>query len=85
MKPRFLRMSYLFWTIVPVLAALFYLAFGLPHVIWSYDWLDNGTYDPLVSRHYVRCTFIGPYGAFTTYPGNGRCGWLRFYKQRKDK
>ncbi len=82
MKTRFLRIGYFAWIIMPVALYLGYLAFGLPHFIWSYDWRDNGTYDPFAKRHYTRCTFIGPYGDFTTYPIDGKCGWLVFRKAR---
>ena len=80
MTPRFLRAGYFVWIIVPVAAILIYLMFGLPHFIWSYQWQDNGTHDPLAARTYTRCTFIGPYGAFTTSPANGKCPWFLWRK-----
>ncbi len=82
MKTQFIRASYFFWIIMPVALYFGYLAYGLPHFIWSYDWRNNGTYDPFAKRYYTRCTFIGPYGNFTTYPTNGKCGWLVFRKAR---
>jgi hypothetical protein len=80
MKLHFLRASFFVWIILPVAAYLVYQIFGLPHFIWSYDWRDNGTYDPYKPRIYTRCSFYGPYGEFTTYPKNGKCEWFRFYK-----
>ena len=81
MKTQFIRASYFVWIVMPVALYLGYLAYGLPHGIWSYDWRNNGTYDPFAKRHYTRCTFIGPYGHFTTYPSNGKCGWVIFRRE----
>ena len=77
-RPRLLRPSYFLW--IPALAVflIFGGALGRAHVIWSYDWRDNGTYDPAAHRHYTRCTYVGWHGAITEYPTDGRCGWLRF-------
>lgn len=81
-KPRLIRLRYFLWVIVPVMLWLGYRAYGLPHAIWSYDWIDQGQgMDPFAPRHYTRCTFLGPYGAVTTYPGNGRCGWIVFARE----
>lgn len=85
MRVRFLRLSYFIWIIVPILIYGAYLAFGLPHMRWSYSWQNDGQgYDPFVERYYTRCTYIGPYGSFTIYPDNGKCVWFRFYKQQGD-
>jgi len=85
MKIRFLRANYFIWVVVPVIVYGVYLAFGLPHMVWNYEWRDDGQgYDPFAERWYLRCTFIGPYGEFTIFPNNGECPWLRFYKQRED-
>ncbi len=80
MSIRFLRAHYFVWIALPLAGLLAYLLLGLPHIIWSYEWRDNGTYDPAAPRHYTRCTFIGPYGTFTTYPANGKCSWVLFRK-----
>lgn len=79
--PRLLRLRYFVWLLVPAGFLMIHLAMGLPHFIWSYSFRDNGTYDPRAQRHYTRCTFIGPYGAFTTYPGDGNCEWIRLFKR----
>ena len=76
MTPRFLRARYFFWIIVPLAAWLVYSIFGAPHFIWSYEWRDNGTFDPFAKRYYTRCRYLGLYGGFTTRPNNGRCNWL---------
>lgn len=83
MKPvPLLRPAYFLWLIVPVAVWLLIGVFGLPHVIWSYDWNGGGRgYGGMEGRHYTRCTYVGPHGAVTEHPGNGRCGWVRFAKK----
>ena len=69
------------WTVVPMLLYGAYATHGLPHFIWSYVWRDEGQgYSPLVLRHYLSCTYVGPYGAFTEDAEGGRCGWVTFRK-----
>ena len=80
MRVPFLRLSFLLWIIVPLIGYGTYLVVGDPYFIWSYDWRDNGTYDPAAHRHYTRCTYVGWHGTITEYPTDGRCGWLRFGK-----
>lgn len=81
MKPRFVKLSYFFWVIVPLALWLTYMAFGLPHAIWSYSWIDQGQgMDPFADRYYTRCRFIGPYGQFEQPARNGDCEWVRFFK-----
>ncbi len=71
------------WVIVPIAVFLFYQISGLPHVIWSYRFHDNGDrYNPFAERYYTDCTFIGPYGEFTRYATNGNCEWFRFFKEQ---
>lgn len=81
MKPRLIKLSYFMW-IVPVFALwLTYQAYGLPHAIWAYSWVDNGHGMTLsVPRIYTRCRFIGPYGEFDVAADRGRCAWVRFFK-----
>lgn len=82
MKPRFLRLSFFYWVLVPVALYGAFLAFGLPHAIRSYEILDNGNqYDPFLERYYTSCTFWGPYGFFKTPAKNGRCRLVTFYKE----
>ena len=74
-------LSLVLWVAVPLLAYGAYSAYGLPHVIVSYSFANNGhSYDLSVSRHYLSCTFVGPYGVFTVPAEDGRCGWFRFFK-----
>jgi len=77
MKVRFMRPIYFLWVVVPVVGFIIYMVWGLPHVIWSYDF-RAASYDPLAERYYERCTYVGPYGTFTIYPTNGKCRWIRF-------
>lgn len=70
-----------FWLALPLAAYAAYVAYGLPHMIWSYDFHDNGDrYNPLAQRIYIDCTFWGPYGRFTIPADAGRCGWVEFFK-----
>lgn len=71
----------LLWIAAPFAAYGTYAAKGLPHVIFQYTFADNGhPYDLAVSRHYLTCTFWGPYGTFRVAAQDGRCGWVRFFK-----
>lgn len=80
-KVRFLRASYFIWMIGPVAAWATYHAYGLPHVIWSYSFQGGeGGVTDFASRRYTRCTFVGPYGEFTTHPSDGACPWFAFRK-----
>ena len=82
MKPRFLKPGYLVWIIVPAGLWLTYILIGLPHVIWSYSWIDQGQgADPFAYRYYTECRFVGPYGQFERPAKDGRCAWLRFFKE----
>jgi len=82
MKPRLIRLSFFIWVIIPVVLFTVWLAIGLPHAIWSYRFLDNGDrYNLDVPRTYTQCTFWGPYGVFTVPAHNGRCGYVRFFKE----
>ena len=82
MKPRFIKFSYFIWLVVPVSLWLIYQAFGLPHAIWSYSWIDEGQgHDVFAHRTYTSCLFIGPYGEFERPAENGKCGWVRFFKK----
>lgn len=76
-RPGFVRVSYFVWLVAPALLFAAYRLYGLPHVIWSYDFY--GSHADWSARRYTRCTFVGPYGEFTTYPANERCGWIAFF------
>lgn len=82
MKPRLIRLSYFYWVLVPVALYGSFIAVGLPHMIHSYEFHDNGNpYDPFLERHYTSCTFWGPYGLFTLSTSNGRCHFIAFFKE----
>ena len=79
MKPRFFKLSYLAWIVVPAGMWITYQIVGLPHVISSYSWVDEGQgMDPFAHRNYTHCRFVGAYGQFELPARNGRCGWVRF-------
>jgi len=84
MKVRFLRLGYFVWIIVPVAVYLAFIAVGLPHLIWSYEYRQVGpasSANPFAGRYYTRCTFIGPYGSFSSPARNGKCGLVSFFKK----
>ena len=80
----FRNLRFLFWLAVPLGLYGGWQLYGLPHVIWACEFIDNGRpYDPFAKRHYLSCTFVGPYGVFTTRATGGRCEWVRLFKERK--
>ena len=88
MKPHLLRPSFFVWLIVPAAVYLAYLAFGLPHMIWSYEYRQVGpasTANPFAGRYYTRCTFVGPYGSFSRAASNGKCRLVSFFKKEANK
>lgn len=80
---RALRALFLVWVIVPLALLAAYHIWGLPHFIWSYSF--RGGEQGFTSRWYVRCTYLGPYGAVVTHPTNGKCGWVRFATEAEAK
>lgn len=81
-KPRLIRPVYFVWMVVPIILFGIYHAYGLPHMVWSYRFHDNGDrYNPYAERYYTDCTFIGPYGKFTRSTRNGKCSWISFFKE----
>lgn len=80
-KARLVKPSYFAWLIPSLLIFGAYVTHGLPYVIWSYDWKDQGYgYGEISKRHYARCSYLGADGFITEYPTNGKCGWFRFPK-----
>jgi len=76
------RLRFFTWIAFPLGLYLAYAQIGLPHLRWSYSWVDGGQgFDPLAARYYTRCTFWGPYGRFTLHhPPRGKCAWVIFKK-----
>ena len=76
------RLRFMIWIIVPVALYVAYATFGLPHIRWSYTWLDEGQgFEPLAQRYYTRCSFLGPFGQFDIHhPAQGTCAWIIFRK-----
>ncbi len=91
MRVRFLRLSYALWLIVPTAIYLATVIYGLPHLRWSYSWRDISDprlrqegqgFDPFADRFYLRCTYLGPNGAFTVHhPTHGQCQLIRFFQR----
>jgi hypothetical protein len=74
------------WLALPLALYGGWQHYGLPHVIWAYTFRENGAqFDPFAKRYYLTCTFVGPYGVFRTQAENGRCGWVRFFKQKETR
>ena len=72
--------SLFLWVIGAAAIYAIYATQGLPHMIWSYQFHDNGDrYNPLADRYYTSCTFIGPYGVFTIPAKGGKCGWVNLF------
>lgn len=85
MKRHGSKLVYLIWIIFPVALYLIYLIFGLPHIIWSYSWRNDGQgHDPFANRYYTKCVYIGSYGEFTIHnPNDGECDWFIFRKNEE--
>lgn len=86
-RVRFLHWSYFLWTLVPLSLFAFVQTVGIPSFRWSYDWraLGPSSYSDFSQRHYTRCTYLGPDGAVTEYPVDGKCGWLRFPSRTEER
>ena len=81
MWPLLAYAKFLIWIVVPLSFWGATEFFGLPHIRWSYTWIDEGQgYDPFARRHYTRCTFWGPNGSITIHPTGGNCGSVQFFK-----
>ena len=78
MRPRLIRPSFFVWVLVLIGAWAVYQHYGLPHFIWSYSY--RGGESGFASRYYTRCTFVGPYGAFSVPAEDGSCGWVAFFR-----
>lgn len=82
MKPRFIRLSYFIWLIVPAGLVAAQLTAGLPAILWRYEFVSSGNrYIPFDERYFTSCTFWGPYGLHKAPAHDGRCGVIRFFKE----
>ena len=80
-RPRFLRLSYFVWLILPAIGIVVWRVCGLPAIVWSYTFLDNGARnDPFADRAYVSCTYVSSYGVQTVPATDGACPAIRFLK-----
>lgn len=70
------------WLAVPIGLFGIYVAYGTPHLIIGYRFLDNGNaYDPWRTRHYTSCSFVSYRGDLVKAPAvGGKCPWVRFFK-----
>lgn len=74
--------KFLIWLAVPLSLWGATETFGLPHIRWSYSWLDEGQgHDPFADRYYTDCTFWGPFGTFAIHPSDGNCAWVQLFKK----
>lgn len=83
MKARLIRPSYFLWVVVPLTLWLAYLSFGLPHVLWRYEWrgVSSASFE---ERWKTQCWFIGPYGELSEPAHEGSCGWwIQFFKNEE--
>ena len=69
------------WLAVPIGGYAIYRTYGTPHLIWSYQFLDNGDrYNPYAARTYTSCTYVGWGPRTLTVPAvASRCLWVRFF------
>lgn len=59
-----------------VTAALVWLeTIGLPHLAWQYRYAVQARAGE-VERHYLWCTYAGPYGAWRQEAVDGWCPWI---------
>jgi hypothetical protein len=70
------------WLALPLAGYLTYVTHGTPHMIWSYEFHDNGSrYDLTVPRHYTSCTYVGwGWKTVTASAVGARCPWVRLFK-----
>ncbi len=70
------------WLTLPIAGYAAYASEGLPHMILSYSFKNNGDpYDPFKDRYYTSCTYWGAYGFITVPAPFGRCPLVRFFKE----
>ncbi|MEL6919840.1 MAG: hypothetical protein AAFO77_02290 [Pseudomonadota bacterium] len=77
-----LKVASLFiWVIGAIALFGLFMKAGLPHVIFGYTFLENGDrYNPFAPRYYTSCEFVGPYGGFKRPAQNGKCPWVRMFR-----
>lgn len=80
-----MRPAYFVWLLVPLIAYAGHEAYGLPHIAWSYSWIEQGRgHDAFAERLYTRCTYLGWHGTVTVRPADGNCPWVRFFHLREE-
>jgi hypothetical protein len=79
-------LSFFVWLVVPLALYGGYRLYGLPHVIWSYEYESAGGKSrwDFEGRWYESCTFVGPHGTFTVPADHGRwCGVIAFFHAKE--
>lgn len=78
--------AFFLWLAAPVGIWFAYAAWGTPHAIWEYEFQDNGDpYNPVATRWYISCTFVGWTGVVRVPAVAGQCPWVRFFKMKGDQ
>lgn len=71
------------WLVVPATVWGVVVLFGTPHAVVAYTFYDNGDpYNPRAHRTYIDCTYVGWTGARKVAAQNGKCPWVRVFKER---
>lgn len=81
-----LRRLYFVWLVGPSLVYGAFLAWGLPHIVFSYQYTapPGRHYDPRAFplRIYHRCTYWGPYGFIRIEAPNDWCPMIHFFREQ---
>ncbi len=76
-----MRFAALFlWILVPLGLWLVVAQFGTPHGIVSYRYIGSA-YRPVSERRYTQCSYLGWIGVVTVPATDGRCPWVRLFKE----
>jgi hypothetical protein len=70
------------WLALPFIGVAAYASEGMPHMIFSYTFHNNGDpNNPFRERMYTSCTYVGPYGPITVPAQGWRCPWVKFFRE----
>lgn len=70
------------WVLVPLTFWICMSVFGTPHVIGTYQYVGHGRgYIPFAERFQTSCTYYGWTGPRTVRALDGRCAWVRFFRE----
>lgn len=69
------------WLLVPAGLCLAVIFWGTPHLALSYRFYDNGdVYNPLATRTYISCDYLGLSGWHTVPATAGQCPWIKMFR-----